>query len=84
MILRDCNTNTSNMTAIRSISDRKWDVLLMKMCEDYDRKRCLLLGYSVLTDVDPWVVLAIKDAGPYVAGEHNCLDTSACGCKLAH
>ncbi|KAK5079369.1 hypothetical protein LTR51_001566 [Lithohypha guttulata] len=36
LILRDCNTNTDTLNRIHSIASRKWDVLLLKMCEDYD------------------------------------------------
>ncbi len=38
MILRDCRPNTGTLNAISPISARRWDVLCMKMCEDYDRK----------------------------------------------
>ncbi|KAH9909288.1 hypothetical protein F4778DRAFT_793299 [Xylariomycetidae sp. FL2044] len=48
MILRDCTTNTDSLTVVESIASRKWDILLMKMCEDYD---------------SPWIVMAVKDAG---------------------
>ncbi|KAI1618636.1 origin recognition complex subunit 4 [Exophiala viscosa] len=48
MILRDCTPNTDNLSNIKSIESRKWDILCMKMCEDYDY---------------PWVVVAVKDAG---------------------
>ncbi|KAK8873409.1 hypothetical protein PGQ11_003923 [Apiospora arundinis] len=48
MILRDCTTNTDSMTAVEEISSRKWDILAMKMCEDYD---------------NPWLVVAVHDSG---------------------
>lgn len=38
MILRDFHTNLDTMDAIKSIASRKYDILLMKMCEDFDRK----------------------------------------------
>ncbi|KIW70570.1 hypothetical protein, variant [Phialophora macrospora] len=70
MILRDCTGNTGNLNSIESIAQRKWDILCMKMCEDYD---------------SPWVVAAIKDSGERaIPGVHDCQDTSACGCMFAH
>ncbi|ROW06322.1 hypothetical protein VPNG_07495 [Cytospora leucostoma] len=36
MLLHDFHTNLATMDAIESISSRKYDVLLMKMCEDFD------------------------------------------------
>ncbi|RYP79469.1 hypothetical protein DL770_006650 [Monosporascus sp. CRB-9-2] len=56
MILRDCYANTGGMQADDSISSRYWDILLMKMCEDYDY---------------PWVVVAVKDAGSYKPENHR-------------
>ncbi|KAH7418445.1 hypothetical protein BKA64DRAFT_565078 [Cadophora sp. MPI-SDFR-AT-0126] len=38
MILRDCTTNTSTLNAVGKVSRRKWDILLIKCCEDFDRK----------------------------------------------
>jgi len=38
MILRDCTTNTSSLHAVSKVSRRKWDILLIKCCEDFDRK----------------------------------------------
>jgi hypothetical protein len=38
MILRDCTGNTDTLNSIESIASRKWDILCMKMCEDYDCK----------------------------------------------
>ncbi|KAI3334165.1 hypothetical protein F4824DRAFT_502240 [Ustulina deusta] len=48
MILRDCRAQTDGFMSISGIISRKWDILLMKMCEDYDY---------------PWVVVAMKDSG---------------------
>ncbi|KAG6362697.1 hypothetical protein INS49_007790 [Diaporthe citri] len=50
MILRDFHTNTSGLDQVSSIASRQFDILLMKMCEDMDY---------------PWVVLAVKDSGPW-------------------
>lgn len=36
MILRDCTENTSSLYEIEHIASRKWDILVMKMCKDYD------------------------------------------------
>jgi hypothetical protein len=38
MILRDFHTNTSGLNQVSHIASRKFDILLMKMCEDMDRK----------------------------------------------
>lgn len=38
MILRDFHVNTSGMEQVASIASRQFDILLMKMCEDFDRK----------------------------------------------
>jgi len=38
MILRDCTPNSTNLYDIEAIASRKWDILAMKMCEDFDRK----------------------------------------------
>lgn len=38
MILRDCTPNTDTLSEVESIASRKWDILVMKMCEDYDRE----------------------------------------------
>ncbi|KAM0819341.1 hypothetical protein AB5N19_05156 [Seiridium cardinale] len=66
MILRDCCPNTDSMIGTTEISSHKWDILLMKMCEDFDY---------------PWVVIAIKDSGPASdKPQHSCLDTDHCGC----
>ncbi|RDW63743.1 hypothetical protein BP6252_11288 [Coleophoma cylindrospora] len=48
MILRDCTSNTTNLHDLDYVASRKWDILAMKMCEDYDH---------------PWVVISMKDAG---------------------
>ncbi|RYP76724.1 hypothetical protein DL769_003555 [Monosporascus sp. CRB-8-3] len=56
IILRDCYANTGGMQAVDSISSRYWDILVMKMCEDYDY---------------PCVVVAVKDAGPYKPENHR-------------
>ena len=44
MVLRDCTTNTFNLDEIERFTSRKWDILAMKMCEDYDRKCVLLIA----------------------------------------
>ena len=49
MILRDCTTNTFNLNGIKHIASRKWDILAMKMCEDYDRKCSLYSDTAVIT-----------------------------------
>lgn len=38
MILRDAATSTSGIGDIESIASRKFDILLIKMCEEYDRE----------------------------------------------
>lgn len=38
MILRDCHPNTDRLIGTKEVQSRTWDMLLMKMCEDYDRK----------------------------------------------
>jgi hypothetical protein len=38
MILRDCTSITHSLCDVGSIASRKWDILCMKMCEDYDRE----------------------------------------------
>ncbi|KAJ0107204.1 hypothetical protein J7T55_007574 [Diaporthe amygdali] len=66
MILRDFHTNTSRLDDVASIASRQFDILLMKICEDFDQ---------------PWVVLAVKDSGPLKMEpcssdgqcNHNCL-----------
>ncbi|KAI1270369.1 hypothetical protein F5Y18DRAFT_421861 [Xylariaceae sp. FL1019] len=50
MILRDCVASTDSFIYHREIGTRKWDILAMKMCEDYDW---------------PWVLVSMKDAGAY-------------------
>ncbi|OTA70171.1 hypothetical protein K449DRAFT_393181 [Hypoxylon sp. EC38] len=57
MIMYDCTSTTENFIRQPLIASRKWDILLMKMCEDYDY---------------PWVVLSMVDSGSYseVAHEH--------------
>ena len=42
MILRDCHASTDGMIGVESINSRYWDILLVKMCEDFDRKPCIL------------------------------------------
>ncbi|KAK5457167.1 hypothetical protein LTS15_004948 [Exophiala xenobiotica] len=71
MILRDCTPNTDNLGSIGSIASRRWDILCMKMCEDYDH---------------PWVVIAVKDAGPVSIPSGDvcgCQDPTTCGCIIA-
>ncbi|KAI1843391.1 hypothetical protein JX266_010388 [Neoarthrinium moseri] len=65
MILRDCHTNSSNFHRIDQIASRRWDILAMKMCEDYDH---------------PWVVVSVKDAGEAARPERDCNDAHECGC----
>ncbi|KAJ9616849.1 hypothetical protein H2200_000569 [Cladophialophora chaetospira] len=61
---------TPNGGLDETIASRKWDILCMKMCEDFDF---------------PWVVVSIKDSGPAPSpGDHDCQDTSACGCVFSH
>ncbi|KAI1085088.1 hypothetical protein F5B20DRAFT_575553 [Whalleya microplaca] len=48
MIIRDCIPSTDGIMDAERISSRKWDVLLVKMCEDFNY---------------PWVVFTIKDSG---------------------
>ncbi|KAI1255234.1 hypothetical protein MGN70_003298 [Eutypa lata] len=55
MILRDCYASTDGIMSVSSIASRYWDILVMKMCEDYDY---------------PWVVIAVNDAGPYNPAFH--------------
>lgn len=43
MILRDCYSGTDRMFGIPRYGTRFFDVLLMKMCEDYDRMLLLVL-----------------------------------------
>ncbi|KAG4424943.1 hypothetical protein IFR04_001914 [Cadophora malorum] len=70
MILRDCTTNTSSLHAVSKVSRRKWDILLIKCCEDFDH---------------PWVVATLLDVGPFdPKTSHRCLDKSACGCIFSH
>ncbi|KAK0124536.1 hypothetical protein ONS95_009485 [Cadophora gregata] len=70
MILRDCTTNTSVLNTIGKVARRKWDILLMKCCEDFDH---------------PWVVTTVLDAGAFdPKTSHRCLDTSVCGCIFKH
>ncbi|KAI1380952.1 hypothetical protein F4677DRAFT_441282 [Hypoxylon crocopeplum] len=51
MILYDCAPRTDGLKRVQRIASRKWDILLMKMCEDFDF---------------PWVVVSIRDSGPSV------------------
>ncbi|KAH7360776.1 hypothetical protein BKA65DRAFT_473911 [Rhexocercosporidium sp. MPI-PUGE-AT-0058] len=70
MILRDCTTNTSGMNDIDRISRRKWDILLMKCCEDFDH---------------PWIVTTVLDAGAFdPLTSHPRINISACGCIFKH
>lgn len=46
MILRDCYAGTDGMFDIPRYGLRFFDVLLMKMCEDYDRMVALILPQS--------------------------------------
>lgn len=45
MILRDFHVNTSGMDQVSSIASRQFDILLMKMCEDFDSKSCPVAIY---------------------------------------
>ncbi|OTA90992.1 hypothetical protein M434DRAFT_33124 [Hypoxylon sp. CO27-5] len=56
MIMYDCTPSTENFIQQPLIASRKWDILLMKMCEDYDY---------------PWVVLSMVDSGSYSEVEHE-------------
>lgn len=40
MILRDCHTTTDGIMDIDRIASRFWDILLIKMCENFDSKLC--------------------------------------------
>lgn len=64
MILRDCTTNTNGFNMIKEIASRNWDILAMKMREDYD---CLWSDnfdrHNVPTGTGLWVVVAIRDSG---------------------
>ena len=42
MILRDCTPNSSGMDEVEEVNKYCWDLLLMKMCEDYDRVRSIV------------------------------------------
>ncbi|KAF3762709.1 hypothetical protein M406DRAFT_72691 [Cryphonectria parasitica EP155] len=71
MILRDCYAGTDTMFSNPTYGSRVFDVLLMKMCEDYDRVliiRNISQEYHIanICVLDPWVVVAVKDSGPYV------------------
>ncbi|KAI0156770.1 hypothetical protein GGR57DRAFT_501158 [Xylariaceae sp. FL1272] len=50
MILRDCVASTDNFIRCPDIGTRKWDILAMKMCEDFD---------------SPWILVAMRDVGAY-------------------
>ncbi|KAK7940730.1 uncharacterized protein PG986_013117 [Apiospora aurea] len=65
MILRDCTASTDNMIAEEEISSRKWDILAMKMCEDYDA---------------PWLVVAICDSGAASDAHNPGLPDCTCAC----
>lgn len=52
MILRDFHTNTSGLDGVAHIASRQFDILLMKMCEDFDRK----------SDMPGWIQLSIATA----------------------
>ncbi|EXJ72326.1 uncharacterized protein A1O5_04830 [Cladophialophora psammophila CBS 110553] len=70
MILRDCTASTDMLIGIDSIAERTWDILCMKMSEDYDY---------------PWMAVAVKDAGPLPdldSDSCGCQDPSACGCII--
>lgn len=43
MILRDFHANTSGLEQVASIASRQFDILLMKMCEDYDSRSYLIV-----------------------------------------
>lgn len=43
MILRDFHTNTSGLDQVVPIASRQFDILLMKMCEDYDSRLYLVV-----------------------------------------
>lgn len=40
MILRDFHTNIVGIDLVTPVGSRQYDILLMKMCEDHDRKSC--------------------------------------------
>ncbi|KAK8138071.1 aaa family atpase protein [Apiospora sp. TS-2023a] len=65
MILRDCTANTDNLIAKEEISSRKWDILAMKMCEDYDA---------------PWLVVAVRDSGAASDAYNPGLPDCQCSC----
>ncbi|KIW27336.1 uncharacterized protein PV07_07084 [Cladophialophora immunda] len=72
MILRSCSANTDTLGLTEGIGDRMWDILCMRMGQDYDY---------------PWVVVAVKDAGPLPELDFDtcgCQDPSACGCIIEH
>lgn len=47
IILRDFHTNTSSLNQVVSIASRQFDILLMKMCEDFVRKSSWLFHLIV-------------------------------------
>lgn len=47
MILRDCWPNSFNIRLLEHTA-RKWDILVMKMCEDYDSKYPLFVKLQAL------------------------------------
>ncbi|KAK8055728.1 hypothetical protein PG993_000955 [Apiospora rasikravindrae] len=65
MILRNCTANTDSMAAKEEISSRKWDILAMKMCEDYDA---------------PWLVVAVRDSGAVSDADNPGLPDCTCAC----
>jgi hypothetical protein len=36
MILRDCTPNTDTLRGVELVRGNRWDILVMKMCEDFD------------------------------------------------
>ena len=75
MIMRDCTANTTTLESIDKIAKRKWDILLFKCCEDFDRKQSFRSAVAE-SDMclDPWIVTTVLDAGAYD------FKTSACNC----
>lgn len=38
MVLRDCTTNMTSVNELPYLADRRWDILAVKCCEDFDCK----------------------------------------------
>lgn len=45
------------------LASRRWDILAVKCCEDFDGKSTECAITSTNTYVAPWVVAAVNDAG---------------------